>query len=75
MGNFVFDKLDDAEQKLRQIGYSHPVKRVTAIPWLGFCVTETSLRGRVALLVLAALLLFAYSACFVFQGYLCAMST
>ena len=75
MGDFVFDKSNDAEQKVRQIGFSHTIKRVAAMPWLGFCVTETSLRGRVALLVHASLLLLAYSACFIFQGYLCATST
>jgi hypothetical protein len=70
-GDFVFDESNDAEQRLRQIGSSHKVKRVAPMPWLGFCVTETSLRGRVALLAQTSLLLLAYGACFAFQGYLC----
>ncbi len=74
-GDFSFDKSNEAEQKLRRIGSSHTIKRVEAMPWRGFCVTETSLRGRIALLMQASLLLLAYGACFVFQGYLCSTST
>jgi hypothetical protein len=70
-GDFAFDKPNDAEQKLSRIGASHPIKRIAAMPWLGFCVTETSLRGRVSLLAQTSLLLLAYGACFAFQGYLC----
>jgi len=77
-GNFVFDKLDDARTKTKTDRVFAPgKKRVTAMPWLGFCVTETFAAGRVALLVcvLLLLLLSAHDFASSFQRYLCTMST